>query len=95
MPRPQRVAENRGARALRAWLADTPNMNQDKLSELLGVRQTTVSKWLGKTVPELSVALELERITKIPARHWTVKLGGAPPCPRTSRPKVIAYGPRS
>lgn len=80
MPRPQRIARTKGARALRVWLDQRPEMTQEKLAEQLAkqlgrdVRQTTVSKWLGDSCPELAMAIAIEAVTGIAAKEWTLPL---------------------
>ena len=70
----QRVAETRGAELLREWLDSDDARTQESLAERLGVKQTTVSTWLGRMRPRLPVALLLEQETKIPVMAWGEEL---------------------
>lgn len=67
--RKERRAGSRGAEALRSWLEGS-NTSQAELAERLGVRQTTVSNWLGDMSPRIEHALKLKKLAGVPLEAW-------------------------
>lgn len=65
-----RVPVTKGAVALQAWLRKHPEATQQTIADRTGVRQSTVSKWLGSSRPETPVAVLLEKLTGISPMDW-------------------------
>ena len=72
-----RQGTTRGALALRSWLEGS-NTSQAELAERLGVRQTTVSNWLGDMSPRIEHALKLKKLAGVPLEAWGERLDAAP-----------------
>ncbi len=59
-----------GSQKLKKWL-DARGMSQQDLANRLGCAQQAVSFWInGDRLPGLSMALALQRVTKIQASSW-------------------------
>ena len=67
--RKERRPTSQGAVALRTWLVGS-NTSQAELAEKLGVRQTTVSNWLGEMSPRIEHALKLKKLAGVPLEAW-------------------------
>lgn len=68
-PAKARTPVNRGGEMLLDWLRDTA-CSQDALAERVGVKQTTVGRWIGGIVPQVDVAARIEAETGVPVRAW-------------------------
>jgi transcriptional regulator with XRE-family HTH domain len=63
------------SRLLKSWRKDK-GISQEALAERLGVLQSTVSRLENRNDPRevgLKLALDIERVTQIPARVWLMK----------------------
>lgn len=75
--RKERQPTTRGAVALRSWLEGS-NTSQAELAEKLGVRQTTVSNWLGDMSPRIEHALRLKKLAGVPLEAWGERVDAVP-----------------
>lgn len=82
--RKERRGESRGGQLLLAWLVGS-NTTQAELAERLGVRQTTVSNWLGEMNPRIVHALKLQKLAGVPLESW-----GEPPVPDAQPSTAVA-----